>query len=119
MKTSIHLGGLFLLSLGTGFSYELHEWGTFTTVSGSDGVLFSGLQREEETLPAFVRSHFGLESGQPQSFLTAKELLRLYGRLWPIQQGSMAMKGFGKRPVTGLTVKMETPVIYFHSAEGF
>ena len=28
-------------------------------------------------------------------------------------------KGLGKRPVSGVTVKMETPVIYFHSKEAF
>ena len=46
-------------------AYELHEWGTFTTVAGSDGVLLTGLQREEEELPGFVHSHFGFENGQP------------------------------------------------------
>lgn len=119
MKTPVYLAGIFLCGLGTGFSYELHEWGTFTTVSGSDGILLSGLQREEEVLPAFVHSHFGLENGQTPSFATANELLRRYGRLWPITPEPMATKGFGKRPVTGVTVKMETPVIYFHSKEGF
>lgn len=29
------------------------------------------------------------------------------------------MKGLGRRPVSGVTVKMETPVIYFHSRNGF
>jgi hypothetical protein len=33
-------------------NYQLHEWGTFTTVAGSDGVLLTGLQREEEPLPS-------------------------------------------------------------------
>jgi hypothetical protein len=28
-------------------------------------------------------------------------------------------KGLGRRPVSGVTVKMETPVIYFHSPESF
>ena len=45
-------------------AYELHEWGTFTTVAGSDGVLLAGLQREEEELPRFVHTHFGFENGQ-------------------------------------------------------
>ena len=27
--------------------FTLHEWGTFTSVSGSDGVLLPGLEREE------------------------------------------------------------------------
>ena len=42
--------------------YVLHEWGTFTTVSGSDGGLLPGLQREEEALPPFVFSHEEIEN---------------------------------------------------------
>jgi hypothetical protein len=63
MKTPILLciASVAFCSAGT---YQLHEWGTFTTVSGSDGVLLEGLQREEEQLPPFVHSHFGLENGQ-------------------------------------------------------
>ena len=30
-------------------AYTLHEWGTFTTVSGSDGVLLEGLEREDRS----------------------------------------------------------------------
>jgi hypothetical protein len=47
-------------------TYQLHEWGTFTTVAGSDGVLLEGLQREEERLPPFVYSHFGMENDSPR-----------------------------------------------------
>ena len=41
--------------------FTLHEWGTFTSVSGSDGGLLPGLQAEEEPLPMFVHSHEGME----------------------------------------------------------
>ena len=34
--------------------YVLHEWGTFTTVAGSDGVLLEGLSYEDHALPSFV-----------------------------------------------------------------
>ncbi|WP_035612068.1 hypothetical protein [Haloferula sp. BvORR071] len=88
-----------LLLAGPVSAYELHEWGTFTTVSGSDGVLLTGLEREEAALPIFAHSHLGLENGNV----------------------SMS-NGFGKgmsRPVAGVTVKMETPVIYFHSDKAF
>jgi len=89
---------LFLLA-GPLSAYTLHEWGTFTTVSGSDGVLLTGLEREEARLPHFAHSHLGLENGNV-SF----------------------SNGFGKgvsRPVANVTVKMETPVIYFHSDTAF
>jgi hypothetical protein len=34
--------------------FVVHEWGTNTVVTGSDGVLLRGLHHEEEDLPAFV-----------------------------------------------------------------
>jgi hypothetical protein len=67
--------------------FVVHEWGTFTTVSGSDGRLLSGLEVEEERLPNFVHCHAGF---------------------------APANKGWS-RPVSNVTVKMETPVIYFYS----
>ncbi len=73
--------------------YTLHEWGTFTSVSGSDGVLLPGLEVEEESLPRFVHSHAGLDNG-------------------------FNSKGW-QRPLANVTIKMETPVIYFYSDAGF
>lgn len=111
----------FLACCSVSMGYELHEWGTFTTVSGSDGVLLPGLQREEEPLPFFVHSHLGLESGQPQNYITMRKLADTYGQLWRNDPGDMRFtvnKGI-RRPVAGVTVKMETPVIYFHSDKGF
>jgi len=65
----------------------VHEWGTFTSVSASDGTLLSGLEREEHRLPNFVQCHAGF---------------------------SPANKGWD-RPVKNVTIKMETPVLYFYS----
>lgn len=93
--------------------YKLHEWGTFTTVSGSDGTLLSGLEREEETLPAFAHAHLGLENGQNPDIKEAMRIMQAHGTLGI----PSAFKGLGKRPLVGVTVKMETPVIYFHSDE--
>jgi hypothetical protein len=67
----------------------VHEWGTFTTVSGSDGRLLPGLEREEHALPGFVHSHAGF---------------------------APANKGWD-RPVANVTVKMETPVLYFYAPQ--
>jgi hypothetical protein len=75
--------------------YVMHEWGTFTSVHGSNGKMLAGLQREEEHLPAFVRAHAGMEN-----------------------RGGIMMKGW-RRPMKNVIVKMETPVIYFYSDEGF
>jgi hypothetical protein len=68
-------------------SFVVHEWGTFTSVSASDGTLLPGLEREEEPVPPFVHSHSGF---------------------------SPATKGWS-RPVSNVTIKMETPVLYFYS----
>jgi hypothetical protein len=67
--------------------FTVHEWGTFTSVSGSDGVMLPGLEAEEERLPPFVRTIDGLS---------------------PFYKGI-------SRPVRNVTVKMETPVLYFYS----
>src|SRR5688500_3534809 len=39
-----------------GGRFVVHEWGTFTSMQGSDGVVLEGLTREEEALPSFVYS---------------------------------------------------------------
>lgn len=72
--------------------YIAHEWGTFTSVSGSDGVQLDGLFLEEEKLPKFV-----------------KELQIPIGKL---KFQGMGLPDFNIR---GVNIKMETPVIYFYS----
>ena len=37
-------------------SYEAHEWGTFTSLVGSNGVTQNGMYHEDEHLPDFVHS---------------------------------------------------------------
>ena len=71
----------------------VHEWGTFTSLQGSDGVGLEGLQREEERLPSFVYARTQVRDCP----------LRRYG-----------YKGL-EGPVTHVTQKMETPVLYFHT----
>lgn len=65
----------------------VHEWGTFTSVSGSDGRPLPGLEVEEAPLPPFVGSFDGF---------------------YPLTKGL-------NRPVSNVTIKMETPVLYFYS----
>ena len=102
MKTMLSLLGA--LSIGLNAiaadppAYTLHEWGTFTSVSGSDGVLLPGLQREEEPLPLFVLSHDGMAN--------------------QFTPGGAFMKGW-RRPLSNVTIKMETPVIYFYANQQF
>lgn len=76
-------------------AYELHEWGTFTSISGSDGVLLNGMHLEEENLPHFVHAFQGMNNLGPR-----------------MSKGMM-------RPLKNVTIKMETPVIYFYSDKPF
>lgn len=80
------LAGLLLGAPLGAADFTVHEWGTFTSVSGSDGRLLSGLEYDEEALPLFVKN-LGLA---------------------PFNKGLA-------RQVAGVTIKMETPVLYFYS----
>src|SRR5437879_4573624 len=73
-------------------SCTVHEWGTFTTLSGSTGILLPGLYKEEEQLPSFVHSQSGFSPD-------------------PVTQ-----KGIYK-PCYHAKVKMETPVLYFYASD--
>jgi len=72
----------------------VHEWGTFTTLSGSDGTLLNGLYLDEEQLPSFVHQY--------QNFIATDVDRRRVG------------KGIYFEP-SHVNVKMETPVLYFYS----
>ncbi len=92
MKTLLSvLFGLVLLSYSANAQpLTVHEWGTFTTLHGSNGGTLSGLYFEEEQLPSFVY-HFPGFSPDP----------------------AIATNGY--IPCKDVTVKMETPVLYFYS----
>ncbi len=107
MKTKFVVGGLAALLLFAGFAGAktlmpnknliVHEWGTFTTLHASDGTRLSGLYFDEEQLPAFVYEHSDVAK---RSDAVQRE------------------KGFDISPANepqNVTVKMETPVIYFYS----
>lgn len=71
----------------------VHEWGTFTSMQGADGVTLEGLHHEEEALPDFVYS-------------------RSEVRDCPLRD--QGYKGL-EVDVTKVTEKMETPVTYFYT----
>ena len=75
--------------------YEVHEWGTFTSLQGSDGKPLNGLYRDEEKLPSFVYGH-----ARPNFFSK--------------NNNSPFSKGFYHK-LENVTIKMETPVLYFYS----
>lgn len=97
-------------------AYDLHEWGTFTTVSGSNGQLLAGLEVEEEHLPPFVYSHTGMKSRPSMSdnnqFIISKSLLK--SSKDSLYLSASSFKGMRRANLRNVTVKMETPVIYFY-----
>ena len=67
----------------------MHEWGTFTSVQGSDGSTQDGMQHEEEALPDFVYARDRLAHNQKMA------------------------EGLPEQ----CNQKMETPVVYFYTAK--
>jgi hypothetical protein len=72
-------------------NYVVHEWGTFTSMLGTNGIALDGLHREEEHLPAFVH-----------------DLMKV---------DAFGTTDGGKVPASRVTQKLETPVIYFYADE--
>jgi hypothetical protein len=84
-------------------NYIAHEWGTFTSLCGSDGVQLNGLYKEEEALPSFVHS------------ISSPEY---YCNFPNIENILLDDKGFGGEvSLIKANVKMETPVIYFYAGQ--
>ena len=88
----------------TAFAFEAHEWGTFTSLVGSNGKTQNGMYHEDEKLPDFVH-----EFGQTQNPFE------------PFPSDPSCANGSFKTcfslPVLEnnfVSQKMETPVIYFY-----
>ncbi|MGZ3721760.1 MAG: hypothetical protein ACXVA9_02440 [Bdellovibrionales bacterium] len=82
----------------------VHEWGTFTSVQGSNGQVLGGMNHEEEQLPSFVGGRDVLSEPFHKRCRFSKV----------IEVCDDTVVG----PVihaNDVTQKMETPVIYFHS----
>ena len=120
---------LSLLGLGSSaFAKDLvvHEWGTFTSFMGSNGERQEGLHTEDEPLPNFVYGVKNSQERQPPVFedpcdFPSKIPCDLLGTL---DQNNRALAGFlgeslPENPIqSGITQKMETPVIYFYGDAG-
>lgn len=90
-------------------SYEAHEWGTFTSLVGSDGVTQDGMYHEDEPLPKFVHPFGELRKE------TAG--LNLLADSDDDEDDCQSKICFGASVLENnqITQKMETPVIYFYS----
>jgi hypothetical protein len=80
----------------------VHEWGTFTSLQGSDGEIVQGMHHEDEPLPNFVHGRDPKHESGLEHCCAPK-----CTELCPGKSGFPF-------PVTQ---KMETPVMYFYSPE--
>jgi hypothetical protein len=77
--------------------YSVHEWGTFTSVQGSDGEPILWNPFVESDLPDFVYTR---KNPFPMT---------------PEQRGAFALNGLLTKGANVWLQRMETPVIYFHT----
>ena len=78
----------------------IHEWGTFTVLQDEHGRAIGGINTDDEPVPAFVHS---VNAGVVQSL---SDLPPVYFKAVPQCDPS-------------ITVRLETPVIYFHAPSGY
>lgn len=99
---------LLTLSLNAQAKLDVHEWGTFTSLVGSNGETQNGMYHEDEPLPPFVHG-FGevARDAEPQLSPTVST-----PKPPPCGKGCLP-DGFIQNNV--ISQKMETPVVYFYS----
>ena len=85
-------------------NFTAHEWGTFTSLVGSNGSTVDGMYHEDEPLPNFVHG-FGELVSQPIFQPDPQD---------PCRRRKIPCEFLERNSVTQ---KMETPVIYFYSSE--
>jgi hypothetical protein len=78
----------------------VHEWGTFTSFQDARGATVSGINVDDEPVPAFVHRMGGVP------VFTTRSLPARWSQGAP-----------GCHP--GVTLRLETPVVYFHPQPGF
>jgi hypothetical protein len=109
--SQILLGLILTLSVHAQASLTVHEWGTFTSLIGSNGKAQNGMYYEDEALPEFVHNF-----GEPNRF-GRNDILRNVSMNF---QRLPHCPGHPKVPCKylvnqNITQKMETPVVYFYS----
>lgn len=98
---------MIMTSLPSYAQFEAHEWGTFTSLVGSNGVTQNGMYHEDEHLPGFVHGFGELRTETPPL-------------ITPPSNPRPPCRGKGCFDLNFLeqnivTQKMETPVIYFYT----
>jgi len=82
----------------------VHEWGTFTSLQDESGQAIGGINTDDEPVPGFVHT-----VGQA---LQTLDLL-----VWPTDLPEALVKGLPHLH-PDVTLRLETPVMYFYPPEG-
>jgi hypothetical protein len=99
---------LLSLTVGSAHAYTVHEWGTFTSLVGSDGSRQDGMVYEDEALPDFVHNFW--DAATAPLMLTTVNTTPTRPR--PCCVTKMPPEFLRSQIITQ---KMETPVLYFYS----
>jgi hypothetical protein len=91
---------LFIFSTGAGVQpqWQIHEWGTFTSLQDESGQALGGINTDDEPVPKFV--HGVRLAIQPHT-----DMPQVGGKGLPYCHPDV-------------TMRLETPVIYFHPPPG-
>lgn len=81
----------------------VHEWGTFTSLQDGKGGTVAGVNTDDEPVPSFVHSLGGMPSA--------------HSEMAPAFQ-AMTTKGGVPRLHPDVTIRLETPVMYFYLPKG-
>jgi hypothetical protein len=101
-KTLCILGAvlpLFFMRAGAEDKWTVHEWGTFTSLQDESGTAIGGINTDDEPVPPFVHRLDGF------SLLNASQVPP------PFFKGVVSCH-------PDVTMRLETPVIYFHPPVG-
>jgi hypothetical protein len=84
----------------------VHEWGTFTAIQDTEGNGLTGVNTDDEPVPEFV--HRLSDDLLVSTFNTGRPRMR------PADLRRLFAKGLPRFATPMVTVRLETPVIYFH-----
>jgi hypothetical protein len=74
----------------------VHEWGTFVSMEGSDGLALEGLHHDEADLPAFVHSR-------------SRDQLRLHATISKLETPVLYFYPSGSQPASQVSVRVDFP----------
>src|SRR6266849_3214341 len=77
-------------------TFVVHEWGTFVSMEGSDGLALEGLHHDEADLPAFVHSR-------------SRDQLNLHATISKLETPVLYFYPDGAQPAKSVHVRVDFP----------